>query len=198
MRRDRQDRHALRLHPADLQEPEGPRVARPRHLHRGDEPRVLALAQHLLDRPRAARPREHHPRAERQQRRGEVAIGMRREQVAPHRRHVAHLRPADHPRHRVEEVEIAARQHIGHRHPRAEAHVVPRGTDLAQRRIGAAQHDPRGRGPGVHLAHHDGAAAEIDRVPPQRPGGLGQRRIGLDHRHASSSPICARTASNPL
>jgi hypothetical protein len=56
-----------------------------------------------------------HACIKRQQRSGEIAVGMCCEQVARHCRHVAHLGAANLPGDRMKKIQLSAGKHIGHR-----------------------------------------------------------------------------------
>jgi hypothetical protein len=149
-------------------------------------PGPRTVAQQVLDRPLHAA-RHHHPRAERQQRGGEVAIGVRREQVAADGGHVAHLRPAHRPHHRMQEAEVGMGRDGRHGDPSADLHRIARRPDLGQGRVRAAHHAPLHL-PGIDVAHHDGAATEIDAVRSQRALRLGDRRMVLTVTAISRPP----------
>jgi hypothetical protein len=158
-----------------------------------------AFAQEIVERPRALAAGHDGARAERQKRHGEIAIGMRGEQITAHRSHGADRRSADRTRDRMQEGKVAVVRDLGHGHAGADADGVARKLDLAQRSVGGA-YDPAGDGAGIDEPHHAGSAAQKDRVATAKClRGIGKRRMGFhDYRHhPASRPIWARIASNP-
>ena len=126
----------------------------------------IAAAEKLLDRlfALAETAGEHDGRIEREQRRREIAIGRRREQVAADGRRLAHRRSADRARHGMQKSQFALRQNRGHRHAGAKLDAAGGQADMQQARIGRA-HDGLDRRVGfVDRAHHQRAATEKPRA----------------------------------
>ena len=205
MRGDAQHRHALGLHARDLAEAERVGARRARHRHRRHEaglarsrPGEELLERHLL---RAAVGALHRYRCvERQQRRGKVAVGRRRKQVAAHGRHRPHRRSADDARRRMQEGEVAVGEDVDHAHAGADLDARALGADLAVGGIrGAHQHGDR-RIALVDGAHQQRAAGDEARGPVggQRRGRLAHRPEGFHlQRHRCLMPPAPRDGGSP-
>ena len=167
--------YALGPHAHRLTEAERVGAGRARHGHRQHKAAAAGtvttgkelLQRHLLRAPIGAL--YHHRGVQRQQRGCEIAVGGGREQIAAHRRHGAHRRPADHARHRMQEGQVAAGEDIDHAHAGADRDARALVADLAIGGICGAHQRGNRRVALVDGAHQQRAAGEETRGCGPRP-----------------------------
>ena len=168
MRSERDHRAAFRLDACDLAIAEGVRVYGALAGDGQHQRAALALAglQEFFDShvARAEAALDGDGRIEREQRDGEIAVGVGREQIAAYRAHVAHGRSTDRPGRCVQERKLTLGQDSGEGDAGADGDARTRHIDPRQCPVGRAD-DGRDRDVAfIEGAHDKRAAAEIARA----------------------------------